>query len=275
MPRRFTRIQFSKHAVLLLLSVIMLLPFLWMLRTSLSQSGSVFSNSLRLVPESFAWGNYIDAFTSVPFALFLWNSAKVAVAVVAGQAVTCTLAGYAFARLRFPGRDVLFIAVLGTLMIPVQAILVPQYMVLRDLQLLNTHWALILPNLVSPFGVFLMRQYFVGFPQELEDAAKMDGASILQFFMFVAFPIARPIIATLAVLAFIGSWGNFLAPLIFLNDIDKATVPLGLYLFGSTYSTNWPVLMAATTVSILPSLFLYILAQRYILEAYSMAGVQR
>jgi multiple sugar transport system permease protein len=148
-------------------------------------------------------------------------------------------------------------------------------MVIRDLRLLNTHWALILPGLVSPFGVFLMRQYFVGFPQELEDAAKMDGASILQFFIRVAFPIARPIIATLAVLAFIGSWGNFLAPLIFLTDIDKATVPLGLYLFGSNYSTNWPVLMAATTVSILPSLILYILAQRYILEAYSMAGVQR
>jgi multiple sugar transport system permease protein len=269
------RLQLHKHFILLLVSALMLLPFLWMLRTSLSVSGSVFSDSLRLVPETLRWENYVQAFTIVPFSIFLWNSVKVAAAVVVGQTITCTLAGYAFARLRFPGREFFFWLVLGTLMIPAQVILVPQYIILRDFKMINTHWALIVPALASPFGVFLMRQFFVSMARELEDAAKVDGASIPQFVAFVAFPIARPVIATLAVLAFIGSWGNLLGPLIFLNDLEKATVPLGLFQFGTTYATNWPVLMAATTTSLIPSLLLYLFAQRYIISAYSMAGVQK
>jgi multiple sugar transport system permease protein len=275
MLRFLSRLQIPNHVVLLLISAIMLLPFLWMLRTSLSVSGSVFSDSLRLIPDTFQWQNYVQAFTIVPFSTFLWNSVKVAAAVVIGQTITCTLAGYAFARLRFPGRDILFWVVLGTLMIPAQVILVPQYIILRNFGMINTHWALILPALASPFGVFLMRQFFISMAKELEDAAKVDGASIPQFVALVAFPIARPVIATLAVLAFIGSWGNLLGPLIFLNDLEKATVPLGLFQFGTTYSTNWPVLMAATTTSLVPSLLLYLFAQRYIISAYSMAGVQK
>lgn len=269
------RIRIGRHALLLAVSVIMIVPFLWMIRTSLAQSGAVFGQGLQLFPSTFQWRNYSEAFTIVPFGLFMFNSLKVAVFVVIGQVITCTLAGYAFGRLRFPGRDLLFILVLGSLMIPVTAIIVPQYTILRNLNLLNTHWALIVPFLVSPFGVFLMRQYFVSFPNELEDAAKVDGASIPRFFISIAFPMARPLLATLAVFAFVGSWGNFLAPLMFLTSPDLATVPLGLYRFGSTYATNWPALMAATTVSLLPSFVLYLFAQRYILDAYSMAGVQR
>lgn len=272
---RIPRVRVGTHLVLLAVCVVMLVPFLWMLRTSLARSGAVFGQGLQLLPETFEWRNYVEAFTIVPFGIFMLNSLKVSVLIVIGQVITCTMAGYAFARLRFPGRDVLFVLVLATLMVPAQAILVPQYTVLRDLHLLNTHWALILPSLVSPFGVFLMRQYFVGFPVELEDAAKVDGASIPRFFLSIAFPMARPLLATLAVLAFVSSWGSFLAPLMFLTSPDLATVPLGLYRFGSTYATNWPALMAATTVSLLPSFVLYIFAQRYILDAYSMAGVQR
>ncbi len=265
----------AKHVLLLVVSAVMLIPFLWMLRVSLANSGNVFSAGLQLIPREFNWSNYRDAFTVVPFGQFMLNSLKIALLTVAGQTVTCTLAGYAFARLRFPLRDALFYLVLATLMIPTQVILVPLYIVMRDLNLVNTHWSLVLPALVSPFGIFLMRQFFVTLPRELEEAARVDGATIPQFFRFVAFPLARPIVATLAVLAFIGSWGNLLAPLIFLNDTELATVPLGLRLFSSTYATNWPVLMAATTISLAPSLLLYLFAQRYILSAYSMAGVQK
>jgi multiple sugar transport system permease protein len=265
----------GKHALLIAVGLLMVLPFLWMVRTSLTSSGNVFGTTLKLLPDEFRWQNYLDAFTIVPFGLFLWNSAKVALFVVVGQVVTCTLAGYAFARLNFWGRDALFLIVLATLMIPVQVTLVPLYLVMRNLGLVNTHWALILPALASPFGVFLMRQFFVALPTELEDAARVDGASIPQFVRYVAFPLARPVIATLATLAFIGSWGNLIAPLIFLDDLEQTTVPLGLLQFSSTYATNWPALMAATTVSLAPSLALYLFAQRYIISAYSMAGVQK
>ena len=265
----------GRHAILILVSIFMIVPFLWMIRTSLSSSGSVFGASLNVLPEEFHWQNYLEAFTIVPFGAFLLNSAKVALFVVVGQVITCTLGGYAFARLRFPGRNILFLFVLATLMIPAQVTLVPLYIIMQKLSLINTHWALILPALASPFGTFLMRQFFVSLPDELEDAAKVDGASIPQFVRFIAFPMARPMVATLAILAFIGSWGNLIGPLIFLNDLDKATVPLGLLQFSSMYATNWSALMAATTVSLLPSFVLYLFAQRYIISAYSMAGVQK
>ncbi|HEX2863512.1 MAG TPA: carbohydrate ABC transporter permease [Deinococcales bacterium] len=265
----------ARHGLLIAVSVVMIVPFLWMIRTSLSNSGVVFTASLNVLPEEFHWQNYREAFTVVPFATFLLNSAKVALFVVLGQVITCTLGGYAFARLRFPGRNVLFVLVLATLMIPAQVTLVPLYIIMQKLSLINTHWALILPALASPFGTFLMRQFFVSLPDELEDAAKVDGASVPQFIRFVAFPMARPMVATLAVLAFIGSWGNLIGPLIFLNDLDKATVPLGLLQFSTTYATNWSALMAATTVSLVPSFLLYVFAQRYIINAYSMAGVSK
>jgi len=266
---------FAVHFFLILMGIMIILPFLWMVRTSLTSSGKVFSDSLKIIPEEFNWQNYAEAFSIVPFSIFLLNSIKVSLFTLAGQVVTCTLAGYAFARLRFRGNTVLFWMVLATLMIPLQITIVPQYMVMKKLHLINTHWALILPALTSPFGVFLMRQYFISLPSELEDAGLIDGTTIPQFFFHVAFPIAKPIIATLAVLGFIASWGNLLSPLVFINDLMKATVPLGLYQFGSTYATNWPALMAATTVSLIPSLLLYIFAQKYIISAYSMAGVQK
>ena len=264
-----------KHLLLLIIGAAIVVPLLWMLRTSLAEPGDVFTDQLEILPRSFVWRNYADAFATVPFGDFLWNSAKVAALSVLGQVVSCTLAGYAFARLNFPARGLMFYLVLATLMIPAQVLLVPLYIVMRNLHLVNTHWALILPALASPFGVFLMRQFFVGLPRELEEAATVDGASIPQIFWQIAFPVARPTIATLAILAFIGSWGNLAAPLVLINDLQQATVPLGLLQFSSTYATNWPSLMAATTVSLLPSFVLYLLAQRYIISAYSMAGVQK
>jgi multiple sugar transport system permease protein len=272
---RFPVALYLKHLFLIALCLLMLVPFLWMLRVSLTTSGNVFGAGLKILPDDTRWENYRDAFTIVPFGVFLLNSLKVSAAVIVGQVITCTFAGYAFARLRFPGRELMFYLVLATLMIPVQVTLVPLYLILRNLGFINTHWALILPSLASPFGVFLMRQFFIALPNELEDAAKMDGANVPQFLRFVAFPLARPVIATLAVLAFVSSWGNLIAPLIFIDDLEKATVPLGLLQFSSTYATNWPALMAATAVSLLPSLALYLFAQRYIISAYSMAGVQK
>ena len=160
-------------------------------------------------------------------------------------------------------------------MIPAYVTLIPLYSVMRKLHLLNTHWALIIPGLASPFGIFLIRQYFLSFPRELEDAAKIDGCNIPQFLFYVALPNAKHVLAALGIFAFIGSWGNFLGPLVFLTDLNKATVPLGLYRFMSAYSASWPELMAATTVSILPTLTVYIFAQRRIVEAYSFVGVRK
>lgn len=267
--------KWPTHLFLITVSAFVLLPFAWMFTTSLTESHRVFGTSLRFFPDQWLWSNYAKAFSRVPFTKFMVNSTVVAVAVAVGQMFTSALAGYAFARLRFPGKNFLFGLVLGTMMIPAQVILIPQYMIMRKLGLINSLWALIVPGLVSPFGTFLLRQHFIGMPVELEDAAKVDGCSIPRFFWSIALPMAKPIIATLAVMAFIGSWGNFIGPLTFLNDLDKATVPLGLFRFSSAYSTSWPELMAATTTSLLPSLILFIFAQKSIIQAYSMGGVQK
>lgn len=264
-----------KHIFLICIGAFILLPFAWMFTTSLTEPHRVFGMTLRIFPDQWLWENYTKAYQQVPFAKFMVNSFIIAGSAALGQVLTCSLAGYAFARLRFPGKNALLMMVLGTMMIPSQVVLIPQYMIMRSLGLINSHWALIIPGLVSPFGTFLLRQYFVCMPREIEDAAKVDGCSIPRFFLHIAFPMAKPIVATLAVLAFIGSWGNFIGPLTFLNDLDKATVPLGLYRFSSAYSTSWPSLMAAATTSLLPSLILYLLAQRSIIQAYSMGGVQK
>ena len=263
------------HCFLILIGLIIILPFVWMVTTSLSDPYHVFGKTLKIIPDQFEWKNYTDAYSKVPFAKFMINSFKIAIAVSFGQIITCSLAGYAFAKLQFPFKNFIFYVILGTLMIPIQVLLVPLYVIMKEFGILNTHWALILPFLTSPFGIFLMRQYFLSVPKTLEDAARVDGCNIPKFFWFIALPMARPMLFTLAVLAFIGSWGNFIAPLIFLNDLDLATVTLGLFRFSSSYSTNWPMLMAAAATTLIPSFILYLFAQKYIIKAYSMGGVEK
>jgi len=264
-----------KNIILIVFGIIILLPFFWMFTTSVSDPLKIFSEKLRFFPEEWRWESYREAVSKVPFFLFMWNSFKIAFLVSLGQIITSFFAGYAFARLKFPMRNLIFYIVLGTLMIPGQVTLIPLYSIMAKFNLINTHWSLIIPGLASPFGIFLMRQYFLVFPTELEDAAKIDGCNVPKFLIHVALPSSKSILATLGVLAFIGSWGNFIGPLVFLTDLDKATVPLGLYRFMGSYSTSWPELMAATAISIIPLIVMYIIAQRYIIEAYSFAGVRK
>jgi multiple sugar transport system permease protein len=214
-------------------------------------------------------------FDIVPFAQYIINSLKITVLIVAGQVATATMAAYAFARLRFPGRNVLFIMLISALMIPQFVTIIPTFILIRNLGLSDTHGSLILPALVTPFGIFLMRQFFLTIPSELEDAAKMDGAGTWGIFRHIFLPLGKPGIAVMAVFAFNGYWNEYFRPLIFLSSFDKFTLPLGIVaLRGPMDTGNIAVVLAGVTISLIPMIFLVIFAQRYLAQGIVMTGLK-
>lgn len=243
------------------------------------------------------WRNYADAWTAIKlddfylvdiwlgdnpvrllrienaFVMFYLNSIIVAVAVTIGQLVTCSLAAYAFARLSFPGREQLFIGYLATMMVPGVVTLIPVFIILRGLGLIDTYWALILPALFSAYGTFLLRQFFMGIPLELEDAAYMDGCGKLGVLRHVVLPLSKPALATLATFTFIGSWNDFMGPLIFINSPERKTLPIGLASFQSLYSTEWTLLMAASVIVLIPVVAVFVLNQRFFTEGIQLTGL--
>ncbi len=258
----------------LLLALTMILPFLWMLSTSLMGELEVYQFPPRFLPSTFRWSNFTEALTLQPFGRFFLNTAIVAAASVAGQLLFCSMAAYAFARLRFRGRDALFRAYLATMMIPAMVTLIPAFLLIVRFGWMNTYWALFTPMISSVWGIFLLRQFFQTIPKDLEDAARIDGASEVAIFWRIILPLSRPALATLGIFAFMGSWKDFLWPLIVTNRTDMRTVEVGIANFSSMYQTDWPHQMAAAVVVMLPIVLVFFFAQRYFVRGITTTGMK-
>ncbi len=262
------------HFFLITLGLLMLVPFGWMLSTSLKDFGSVFLYPPRWIPSPIEWSNYPKAFASFPFARYLLNTSIVTVSRVLGTLLTASMGAYAFARLRFPGRDTMFLLYLGTLMVPFHIVMIPLFVIMRKLGWIDHYAALIVPGIFTAFGTFLLRQFFLTIPESLEEAAYIDGANPWQIFTRVILPISKPALATLSVLTFIGSWNDFLWPLIVLNRSEMLTLTIGLVSFKGLYFTQWNLLMAAAVIVLTPTVIIYLLAQRYVVEGITMTGMK-
>jgi multiple sugar transport system permease protein len=267
------RFPFSPaHLILVPLAVVMVTPLAWMVMTSI-QTPDEARQFPPVLPSGIHWQNYTDAIHAAPFGRFFLNSALVTGATVLGNLVLCSLAGYAFARFRFFGRDVLFVLLLATLMIPFQVVMIPIFLIMRHLGLVDSLGALILPNLVTPFGIFLMRQFFRTLPIELEEAARLDGCSRLRTLIRVVLPLSGPALATLAVIAFLWNWNDFLWPLVVIQSEHNMTLQVGLSTFQGAHSTAWTLLMAGNVLAVLPMLAVFLLAQRQFIASIASAGV--
>ncbi len=263
-------------ALLTIAAILVMMPLLWMFSTSLRPTNESYQLPPQWLPTQFRIENYLAPFeSSVPFVQLFLNSLQITVAVTLGQLVSCSLAGYAFARLRFPGREFLFLFLLASLMVPSQVTIIPIFLLMRSLGLIDNPLAIILPGLISAFGVFLMRQFFKQMPQELFDAARVDGAGHVRSFWQIALPLAGPAMATLGIITFNATWNAYFLPLIFLNSWHKMTLPQGIALLtGYMGSGNPSVVMAAVTMAILPVLMVFIAAQRWIIEALTRSGIK-
>jgi multiple sugar transport system permease protein len=258
--------------IALLVSALMLVPFLWMLSTSLMEELEVFQFPPRLLPSTPQWSNYPGALGAQPFDRYFLNSLVFALAVVVGQLVTSATAGYAFAKLEFRGRGGLFMLCLSTMMVPGVVVLIPRFLLIDWLGWVDTYAGLASTELVSVWGIFLLRQYFRLVPRELEDAARIDGAGPWRIFWSVSLPLARPALATLALFAFIDAWKNLLWPLVATRSLEMRTVEVGIASFHSTYLTHWPYQMAAAVTAVLPILLLFLLTQRFFVQGIQTTG---
>lgn len=254
----------------------MIAPFLWMFSTSMRPAKEAYDLPPTWLPFPLQSENYVNAVTGpVPLLQNMLNSAVIAITVTLAQIVLCPMAGYAFARLRFPARNVLLITLLASLMVPVQVTIIPLFILMRNLGLINNPLSLILPALTGAFGVFLMRQFFLGLPEEILEAARIDGAGPFTVYRLVALPLAKPGLSALGVITFLATWNAYFAPSIFLNSIGTATMPLALVLMLGPYKTgDVAMIMAATTIAILPAFLVYLVAQRWIVESLTSSGVK-
>jgi multiple sugar transport system permease protein len=273
-PHRRRLVFSGWHLVLLPLALLMIVPLAWMVVTSVQTLNETRHFPPILLPSGVHWRNYTEVLQRAPFARWFLNTTVVTVLVVVGTLITSSLAGYAFARLRFFGRDVVFLLVLATLMIPFQVIMIPTFLIVRKLGLIDTLGALILPNLASAFGIFLLRQFFRTLPIELEEAARIDGASRLGVLFKIVLPLSGPALATLAVITFMWTWNDFLWPLVTIYNPNNMTIQLGLTTFQGAHQTNTNLLMAANVMSVLPVLLLFFVAQRYFIRGIATTGLK-
>ena len=256
-------------------ALLFLIPFLWMLSSSLKPNYQIFEVPPRWIPNPPRWENYVEALTILPFPLYIRNTAIITLLTIAGHLLSCTVIAYAFARLRAPGRDFLFVVMLATMMLPYPVTMVPLYVLFNRLGWINTFLPLVVPAYLGiPFYIFLMRQFFLTIPRDFEDAARIDGANTLQIIGRIMLPMAMPALATVIIFTFQATWNDFLAPLIYLQRPELYTVTLGLQFFRSTYTTNWAYLMAASLVTTLPVIVVFFAAQRYFIEGITLTGVK-
>ncbi len=262
------------YTLLVGLSIVFLLPFMWMLSTSLKDSKDVFSYPPSFLPSSFRWRNYIAGWTLLPFNTFLMNSLIVTVGNVVGNVLSCSLVAFGFARLKGRGSGVLFLLLLSTLMIPREVTIVPRFLLFSQLQLVNTLWPLILPAWFGyAFFIFLLRQFFMSIPRELDDAARIDGASTFRIFRSIIMPLAKPAVATVAIFSFIGNWTNLLDPLIYLRSQELYTLALGLNLFRGQNFTQFNLLMAVSIITLVPVLVMFFVSQRLFVQGVTLTGM--
>lgn len=277
-PRTNTRQLIERaliYAFLLITGLLIAFPFFYMITSSLKSSSEVVTVPPELFPTVLQLGNYREAINvpGVQLGRQLWNSMIVTAVVVAGQVLTSILAGYAFARLTFPGRDLLFFLYLGTLMVPFAVLIVPMYQIMLRFGWVDTLWALTIPWLFSAYGTFLLRQFFMGLPRDLEEAALIDGASRWTILFRIAVPLAKPAIATLATFSFLYAWNSFLWPLIIISDPLNKVITQGLVDLQSLNSTRVDLIMAGSVLAVLPTVIIYLFAQRYFIEGVATSGL--
>jgi multiple sugar transport system permease protein len=262
------------HLVLVLGACLFLGPFLWMILTSiktLSESTHVPPLIFPAIPQ---WHNYQDAVATLPFIQFYVNTIVMTAGRTLGQLLFCSLAAYVFARIEFPGRNVLFLLMLSVLMVPPQVFYLPQYLIMKDLHWLNSLQALIVPGMFSAFGTFLLRQFFLGLPKDLDEAARIDGANHLQIYWKVILPLAKPALIALAIFTILWSWNDLMWPLIVNDSVDKMTLAVGLASLQGQHSTNFPILMAGALLATWPMLVMFVVFQRYFIEGIAITGTK-
>lgn len=262
---------------LIAMAIIEVAPVSWLFSTSLRDPATSFDLPPDFLPTAFKWQNYLAVFQSpqIDFLLFFWNSVKIAVVTTSMQLLTCSMAAFSFARLRFPGRDTLFFVFLATMMVPGTVIMIPTFILMRSLSLLDTHWALILPAITSAFGVFLLRQQFMTLPEELMEAARMDGAGFFRIFWRIMLPLIGPGISALGIFTFLGSWNNFMGPLLYLRSWEKYTYPFAIVtLQGYMGTGNRAHVLAAVMIGVFPVLVFFLLAQRYVIQGIAVTGLK-
>jgi multiple sugar transport system permease protein len=263
------------YVVVLLGALFMLVPFLYMLSTSLKTLPDSFRYPPDWIPRTIVWQNYVEVWQRIPLATVYVNSIKVSALTVLGTLLSCTLGGYAFARLRFTGREFLFTVLLATLMVPHQVTLIPTFLLFRQLGLINSHVALWGPYWFgAAFGTFLMRQFYLTVPRDLEEAAKVDGCTPFGTFWRIFLPLGGPATATLAIFAFLGSWNNLLGPLIYLQDRELMTFPVALTWLGGQYYADLPMMMTAAILSIVPTLLIFLALQKYFVQGVVLSGLK-
>jgi len=280
-PGRRFRLPFSPwHLVLVPATLVLIFPFVWLIVTSVETPAEALHFPPILIPHELHFANYSNALAAAPFGRFFFNSAVVAVTTVLCNLVFCSLAGYAFARLRFLGRGALFAVIMATLMVPFQVTMIPQFIITKWLGVhvlagvgIDHLGALILPNAATAFGIFFLRQFFRTLPVEYEESARVDGANRLKVLWRIVLPLSLPALATLAALTFLDSWNNFLWPLIAVTTTDKMTLPLGLATFQGAHSTEWTLLMAGNVMSLAPMLLIFFVAQRYFVRSVAATGL--
>ncbi|KJH70900.1 sugar ABC transporter permease [Aliterella atlantica CENA595] len=263
------------YGLLLAIALIMLFPLLWLISTSLkSPAENIFQFPPQLLPSQPTLANYVRVWQTNPFGRYLFNSTAIALLTVGLNLLFCALAAYPLARLNFRGREVIFSLIVATIMIPFQIVMIPLYILTVKLNITNTYIGIIFPAIASAFGIFLLRQAFASVPKEMEEAARMDGCSELGLWWFIMLPAIQPALMTLAIFVFIGSWSDFLWPLIVLNRPDLYTLPLGVANLAGTFSLDWRLIAAGSVISIAPVLIMFLFLQRYIVPTDAGSGVK-
>jgi multiple sugar transport system permease protein len=274
---RVTSVTATGLTYLLLIggSILFVLPFYWMVRTSLMSVENIFLYPPQLIPDPVVWYNYVEMWQTGPFLHWLKNSAIVTLTTMVGETVTSMLVAFGFARTRFPGRDKLFVFVLASLMIPFYVVLVPRYILFRDLGWINTLYPLIVPELFgSAFSIFVLRQFFLTLPLDLDEAATVDGASLWTIFWRIIAPLSKPAIATVAVFSFINHWNDFVQPLIYLQTPESLTLAVGIRWFSGRFATEFHLLMAVAVVALLPIILIFFFAQKQFIQGIALTGVK-
>lgn len=263
------------YALLLIGSGIVMIPFFWLVSTSLKDPINIFLDPPQWIPDPVRWENYVKALSVMPFPLYLLNTVKITLACLMLQVLSCSIVAFGFARMRFPGRNTLFIVLLSTMMLPAQVTMVPVFKIWSTLGFYDTFIPLILPSTFgSAFFIFLLRQYFMSVPIEMDEAARIDGAGTFQVWWRVLLPQVKPALAAVAIFSFMSHWNDFMSPLIYLSDPGKRTLALALWAFQGQYATDWHLLMAASTVIMLPLLILFFAAQKYFIQGVVISGVK-
>ncbi|API55853.1 sugar ABC transporter ATP-binding protein (plasmid) [Rhizobium leguminosarum] len=272
--RKVTVRSIAIYAIVIAVTLIMLMPFAWMLSASLKLSRDVFAFPIEWIPSEPQWHNYVDIWTKIPLALFIYNTSKLTIIVTLLQLLTSSFAAYAFAKLNFPYKNTLFLGYIATIAMPWQVYMVPQFLLMREFGLNNTHLALICLQAFTAFGVFLMRQFYMSIPTELCEAARIDGMNEYQIWARIMLPLSKPALSTLTIFTFVTTWNDFLGPMIYLTKTELKTVQIGLRMFISQYSAEYGLIMAASVVALIPVLVVFLSLQRFFVEGIASTGLK-